>query len=475
MDASSEVQAPADPPSIRRPLRNWFWEGLRAGFFLPPRIAGEQPAPRQVALLLLVVSGLEVALARFELEGPARFDLRGWLFPWWSTGALLLLAWWVLPPSPQRAHGRPTGLAAWFALWMGAVLPANTASQLLDIAQAHGLLPDLLETSAIAAWSLYLALWAWMVGAVLRFTAHFGADRLGLGALAAGMLLFGLTGVQFPDRPWQVEQTSASRGQRLELTQELFEAQQVLLRQAIAGIAPERPGVIDVYALVFSPYAAEDVFLRESNMVAAVLRERFNAAGRVLQLANHRTTASKLPWATTLNLQRAIDGVAARMDREHDVLVVYLTSHAGARFQLAAEHEPLRVQPLSPGELRRMLDQAGIRNRVIAVSACLSGNWVGPLASETTLVMTAADANHTSYGCGRLSHLTFFGRAMFDEQLRATHSFEQAFAAAVPVIRRREQAAGKTDGFSNPQISVGEKIRPVLRELERRLDAAADE
>jgi hypothetical protein len=472
MDVPSEVQATCDPQFMQRPLRSWLWEGLRAGFFLPPRIAGEQPAPRQVALLLLVISGLEIALARFELEGPASFDLRGWLFPWWSTGALLLLAWWVLPL--QRADDRPAGLAAWFALWMGAVLPANTASQLLGIAQAHGVLPDLLETSAVATWSLYAVLWTWTAGAVLRFTHFFGVDRLGLGVLAAGMLLFGLTALQFPDSPWQVEQTSASRGQRLELTQELFETQQMLMRQAIAGIAPERRGVIDVYALVFSPYAGEDVFLRESNMVATVLTERFDVAGRVLQLANNRTTASKLPWATTLNLKRAIEGIAARMDREHDVLVVYLTSHAGARFQLAAEHEPLRVQPLSPGELRRMLDQAGIRNRVIAVSACLSGNWVGPLASETTLVMTAADANHTSYGCGRLSHLTFFGRAVFDEQLRATHSFEQAFAAAVPVIRRREEVAGKTDGFSNPQISVGEKIRPVLRELERRLDAAAE-
>ncbi len=86
--------------------------------------------------------------------------------------------------------------------------------------------------------------------------------------------------------------------------------------------------------------------------------------------------------------------------------------------------------------------------------------------------MTAADATHTSYGCGRLSELTFFGRAMFNEELRKTRSFEAAFAAAVPLIRQREIDAGKDDGFSNPQISMGEKIRPVLDQLARRLDAA---
>jgi hypothetical protein len=157
------------------------------------------------------------------------------------------------------------------------------------------------------------------------------------------------------------------------------------------------------------------------------------------------------------------------MDRDNDVLVVYLTSHGARDFKLAASHWPLEVDALSPAELRAALDKAGIRNRVIAVSACYSGGWIDALADDNTLVMTAADATHTSYGCGRLSELTFFGRAMFDEQLRKTHSFEQAFAAAVPVIRQREIDAGKEDGFSNPQIKVGANIGPVLRALEQRL------
>jgi hypothetical protein len=79
--------------------------------------------------------------------------------------------------------------------------------------------------------------------------------------------------------------------------------------------------------------------------------------------------------------------------------------------------------------------------------------------------MTAADEDHTSYGCGSKSELTFFGRALFDEQLRKTLSFEEAFKAAVPVIKQRESDEKKDDGFSNPQISVGENIRVILGEL----------
>jgi hypothetical protein len=464
----------ADAPGLSRlPLSIWLREGLRAGFFLRPHIAREQPTPLQAVLLLLVLSALEVALARFEVAGDARFDLRGWLSPWWSTAALLLLAWWALPPAEANDRVRPAGLAAWFVLWMCAVLPANTVSQLLGIAQAHEVLPHRLETSVWAAWAVYLLLWGWTVAAVLWLTAQFGAGQARLSILAIGLLgLFGLSAVQFPDRPWQAETSSGSRP-RLELSQELFEAQQALLQNAIGHLAPERAALIDVYALVFSPYAGEDVFLRESNMVAALLAERFDASGRLVQLTNHPSTAKTLPWATRLNLERAVAGLAARMDRERDVLVIYLTSHGAGDFKLSAEHEPLSVDAVSPAELRRLLDQAGIRNRVIAVSACYSGGWVAPLASDSTLIMTAADAQHTSYGCGRRSELTFFGRAVFNEQLRRTRSFEQAFAAAVPLIRQREDEAGKDDGFSNPQISVGEEIRPVLRELERRLDTSA--
>ena len=468
-----EPQAHAAASAERLPLQTWLREGVRAGFLLRPRVFGEQPTPVQIALLVLILSAIEIGLGRLEIVGPAQFDVRGWLAPWWSTGVLLLLAWWGLSAA-GNTPARPGGLAAWLALWMAAVLPANLVSQLLGIAQAYEALPLLLSTSAWAAWAVYLALWAWTVAAVLRLFGHFGVPRARIGVLALGMVaLFGLTAWQFPDRPWQVDLAQAPQEQRprLQLSQGIFEDQQALWQKTVAALAPERPGVVDVYGLVFSPFDGGDVFLRESNMVAKLLADRFDAQGRVMHLANHPLTTQTHPWATPSNLERAVEALAARMDREKDVLVVYLTSHGAKDFRLAAANGPLQVDPLSPGELRRALDQAGIRNRVIAVSACYSGGWVGPLASDSTLIMTAADADHTSYGCGRLSELTFFGRALFDEQLRKTHSFEQAFAAAVPLIRQREVEARKDDGFSNPQISVGERIRPVLRELERRLAA----
>jgi hypothetical protein len=275
----------------------------------------------------------------------------------------------------------------------------------------------------------------------------------------------------FQDRAWySVRAEKEDNEPRFTLSQETFESQQALREAALQGLKPQRPGVADVYAIVFAPYAGEDVFLRESNMVSSVLRERFDADGRLVQLVNNAATTQTLAWATPQNLQRAIAAVAQKMNRDEDLLVVYLTSHGASNHELSAEHWPLRVPTLRPETLRKALDDAGIRHRVIAVSACYSGGWVDPLANDDTLVMTAADATHTSYGCGRKSELTFFGRAVFDEQLRKTHSFEEAFAAAVPVIRQREIDGKKPDGFSNPQIRVGPAIRPVLDGINKRLD-----
>jgi len=252
---------------------------------------------------------------------------------------------------------------------------------------------------------------------------------------------------------------------QLALTQQTMEAQPRMLNDQLLALKPQQPGRIEMYALIFAPYY-EDVFKRESAMVAQVMSQRFGAEGRTLQMVNHPDTLKQLPWATPTNLRRAIAYLGKVMDRDQDILFIHMTSHGAANGHMATQLAPLSIPWLTPQELKQWLDEAGIRHRVISVSACYSGSWIAPLANDATLVMTAADADHTSYGCGSKSELTFFGRAMYDEQLRSsTRSFEQAHAAARKIILQREEEAGKTDGYSNPQISVGPAIRAQLTRL----------
>lgn len=474
--SENAVEAATAPPTMpdatpRAGLLRWIAGGLRAALLLDPRVDA-RPVPWQLLLLVLLPELAWVGLARLEIDGPANLYANVGLNTLWVLAVLAWLGWFAL-----AGQARGGGLARWFVLATWAMFPANLALSLLALGFTRGWLPSVLANSP-GYWIAFGLGCAWLVVALVRLTARDAAARWRLALFApAFTVLLALTFVQSlytQERMWQPDSIASAEPERprMRLTQELFEQQQAVWEQTVEALPAGKPGQTNVYGLVFAPYASEDVFLRESNMVTQVLEERFDARGRVIHLMNHATTAETLPWATPLNLRRAIAALAARMDRENDVLVVYLTSHGARDHRLAAAHWPLTVPWLTPEELREELDGAGIRHRVVAVSACYSGGWIEPLAGEDTLVMTAADSTHTSYGCGRLSELTFFGRAMFDEELRKTRSFEAAFAAAVPLIRQREIDAGKEDGFSNPQISVGEKIRPVLDRLAQRLDAA---
>ena len=465
----------------------WLIEGLRSGVFLVPRTAGRLPSPLQVAALTVLFFACEAALARFEIFGPADFSAQAWLSGWWSYLVLIGAAWWALAGANKQgfdklgayrlqAGNQASRLSAFFVLSLGAAVPSLAAYGLFQAALSQRWLPANAVSSPSMYWAIYGLFMLWSFGSLTVLMRRFVGWAARNAVFMA--LMLACTGVsiwQLDQRMWREDDSQQARLEaakpRLSLSQQIFEVQEALWQTKLAALAPQRGGVADVYGLVFAPYASEDVFKREAELVSSVLAKRFDAEGRVLTLLNHATTAQAQLWATPPNIERAIKALAERMDLENDLLVVYATSHGGSDFKLAASHWPLDVDPLTPQQLRSALDKAGIRHRVIAVSACYSGGWIAPLASDTTLVMTAADATHTSYGCGRLSELTFFGRALFDEQLRTTHSFEQAFLKAVPLIKQREIDAGKADGFSNPQISVGSGIKPFLAALQTRLDS----
>jgi hypothetical protein len=373
----------------------------------------------------------------------------------------------------------PHGVAALF----GTLMAQGFWLQALLVVPVLGTLAGTSWMSPETRQAVFMVLWyggsAWAFLAGTWLLGRQAFDRLGWAAAVVAMAVAPVLQVWAPGAFFWYPQSRPSAPADGEaepegpapfiLTQEVAEAQSAALVATLDAVQPQRRGLVDLYAITFAPYADEDVFSREAGMVGRVMAERFDARGRVLQLQNHASTAATVPWATPLNLQRAIDRAAQLMDRDDDILFIHLTSHGARDGDLSAEFGPLTVDHVTPQHLKDWLDAAGVRFRVISVSACYSGSWVQPLSGPGTLVMTAADAEHTSYGCGRKSELTFFGRAMYDEQLRQTLSFENAHAVARAVIERREKEAGKTDGYSNPQIYVGSDIRAQLSKLESRL------
>ena len=450
-------------------MGKWLRQGWRSAWLQSPHWPALRAGPALLLQLLLADVLLALLFERLYIAGPAQF-------------------WW-----PSLLDGRLGTLLAAFVCWAlchgvppaDDSIPPPAASALLAMLLAQGaaltllwgpLFVLLIHTGWLASisgdplgrwvsWALPL-LWSLMAAARLLWRHTPPRPR----RLAGALLLCAGLGLQHwlqPARHWFEEQAPEQAALApLALTQDVWEAQPRLLHSQLQALQPQRAGVVDVYAITFAPYADEDVFKRESALVAALMEQRFGALGRSLQLVNHRDTAQTLPWATPNNLRRALSRAAEQMDRDEDLLFIHLTSHGARDGQLAAALAPLTLQSLTPQQLQTWLEELGIRHAVISISACYSGSWITPLAGPGRLVMTAADADHTSYGCGRGSELTYFGRAMFDEQLRNnTRDFEQAHAAARVLIEQREVQAGKSDGFSNPQISVGEAIRPLLARL----------
>ena len=456
-------------------LGRWLRAGAATALFRAPRWDGLRTGPGVVTALVVLYLALALVFQRLYIDGPATFYWQAIAFSWLPFALLPFFALLVRGSGPTGRPGAAPDMALlvtmqlaqnfWVSLFMG----LSYAAMLYGGAEAWGVR----VFGQWGAWILWLLPTSLVVASQLALLARGGRGRP-LPLLLVTVLLSAAialdVAVRQPDF-WYAEKTdeAAETGQPsrfLRLTAELMEVQPALLARQLAALAPQRPGRADMYALTFAPYG-DDVFRRESGMVAEVMAARFGTAGRSVQLVNHLETAESLPWATTLNLQRAIRSVARIMDREEDVLFIYLTSHGARDGQLAASFWPMELTELTPGMLRQWLDEAGIKHRVIAVSACYSGSWIPALAGDATMVMTAADAEHTSYGCGYKSELTFFGRAMFDEQLRTqTRSFEQAHAAAREVIRKREVLAGKDDGYSNPQLSAGPAIRAKIATIQ---------
>ena len=153
-------------------------------------------------------------------------------------------------------------------------------------------------------------------------------------------------------------------------------------------------------------------------------------------------------------MELALRRIGQQMNRESDVLFLYMTSH-GLPNVFEMENAPLDLAQVDPKWLRDTLDASGIRWRVIVISACYSGSFVSALQNENTLIITASAADRQSFGCSNEADYTYFGRAFFDEAMREQDSLKWESA----------------QGFepSEPQWVIGKNMELMLPQLEQRL------
>ena len=317
-------------------------------------------------------------------------------------------------------------------------------------------------------------LWFFLLAArALRIASGVGWARAKLLSLplvvALVAVLWGLPfwGLWFYDPPQQ-----ANRQHRLAIpVEETYYAQPALVQQALADLTPERPGVVDLYFVGFGSYAPQDVFMKEVRAASAIVEERFDATNRSITLINNKETREELPLANRHNLQQILSGLAQVMNSEEDLLFLFLTSHGSPDHWLSVRFGRLGLSDLSSDQLAEILSASGIKNQVVLVSACFSGGFVDPLSGPNRLIMTAAAADRTSFGCDNARDWTYFGQAFFQEALSDTISFQDAFHRARDFVTAWE--AEEELLSSDPQIFVGPAIVPVLEKLMERLSREA--
>ncbi len=368
-----------------------------------------------------------------------------------------------------RLYRRRELLLAFAVLLIAPDTVFEIAGSVLQTVFAEQALPP--DTSLL----LYYAYIAWSVAVMLRIVALLGGWSRPRALAASGVLtvllavfLFALPRAEL----WQAQPQQGTEDTASITQEQLFHAQTPLLMEQLDALEPDRPGVTDLYFLGVAPFGTQDVFGRELAVVDELLGSRFDTGGRNILMSNNPQTLGQLPIATVTHLRLALARIAAAMNPDEDVLLLYITTHGSEQHELSFELPPLQLAQLTPAALSRLLAESGIKWKALVISACYSGGFVEPLKDDNTLIITAAAADRQSFGCSNEADFTYFGRAYFNEALRRSLSFTDAFDIASRSIATRERAEKLEP--SRPQLFAGAPMRDKLAEIEVRLKSRAN-
>jgi hypothetical protein len=442
-------------------------------------VAALAPA-RSFGTWLVTLASL-LALRGKHVEPPARGA--AWVVAGLSLatiGVWIALEWLKNQPSPEFY---PYGISggAWYGLAILAVayVIARVASPRIGYAGALVLLltvaPFMIAADYVVAW--HLEGWWCVFGAVTTFLYFIAYLARGTAVfsgrfqpLAAGLGFFASLGLLvatdllwvYPTVWYQLDLESQYEPTEIE---PLLFSQPARVERALASVQPGKPEEVDVFFVGFAGYGEQRVFSEEIRLAAEIVGERYGAAERIVLLLNDARDQESAPLATTSTLRYALDGIAARMDVDEDILFLALSSHGSEDWRIAVSNGMLPLTDLGSGELKALLDESGIKWRILAVSACYAGGFVNALQDPYTIVLAAASPERTSFGCSDDRELTYFGEALYRDALPRSTSLRDAFATAQELIAQRESAEGIVEQ-SEPIAYFGAEIEAKLAELE---------
>jgi hypothetical protein len=310
-----------------------------------------------------------------------------------------------------------------------------------------------------AAYALYAVAFAWRVMRSLSGSSQPGAVLAAVFVLAA----FGLYchAVELSPTLWAPapEDSETADVSPADAEGLLFD-QKDQIDEAVDGMSPGTGGSPAVFFVGFAGVAEQRVFAEEIKLAAQVVGDRFGSTDRQLLLVNDQRDLDAYPIATATGLDYALRAVADKMDPERDILFLALSSHGSPGAQLSVSNGGLPLEQLTDDDLVAALHDSGIKRRIIVISACYAGAFLKPLEDPDTIVITAAAADRTSFGCSNDRDMTYFGEAFFRDALPDAKTLQDAFERARAAISVREKKEHETP--SEPQAFFGSAISEVL-------------
>ncbi len=439
---------------VARGLAQNLAAGLRLALFLPVRRLAFRIGVGQLLALAVVSALADVVADAMRYGDGASFSWYGLGSEVYSGGVLLLSAAVLALLLRERSLvlAVPTIALASFPVlqlanglpWQGLGVPPGFVGRVED---------------AVLLWILVvLARVAWVA-------LEYRGPRRFAGALAGGALLAApifLSGAILPLHPWFAPPLLETADPRYPspASEPVLTEQLRILDDALAELEDGRPGVTDLYFVGFAGDAAVPGFRSDVEAARRVMDARWDTGGRSIVLLNDPRTLLTDPIATLSNLRDTLDEFAAAMDPDEDIAMVYLAARDSAAGELDVRLPPLELMPISPSRLRGAFDDAGIRYRVVVVSACRAGGFVDELADDDTAVVVASRDGGRRGDCGPDGDATAFGAAFFGDGMQKATGLAEAFDVARASFERRSPSA-------RPERRIGPGIAARLADLRR--------
>lgn len=412
-----------------------------------------KPTLGQFVFFASLALGANVLFAWLGAEAGSVFNSQGLVsYLIWPT--LSLLAGIIL----ARHSGHYSWVFVPVILWLSADAIMALVQSLMQMLGFLGWLPS--WAYAFLPW-VFMGLFIWQTLALLWVFAQ----KMRWSWLERVLILFGVMALL---TVWQINVQAQpifkAEGVEPILEEQAFYTQPILLQSTLDGIDLGRMGQSEWYFMGVAGFGGQDVFRTEIMQLHQLFDVRFRTSGRSLALINNQHTWLDEPIASKTSILMGLKRIGQQMNPDEDVLFLALSSHGGQDV-LELSNPPLALENLEAAWLRQALDEAGIRWRVIVVSACYSGSFIDELQSPTTVVITASRSDRASFGCSNDADLTYFGRAFFSEALRENKGFIPAFNDAKKRIAERESNMGFES--SEPQMVIGDLMKTALPAFEK--------